>query len=208
MTQETYEIVELVTLLVGLVINLLTFIFVIIYTNKTYSIAESTRKTVSETATMAKITGESFDVSEKILEEMKGIRKAENAPYVFVYIDQIENDSAVKLYLVIKNAGKGIARDIKIKFEPELQNEGTYSLKHIKQIINNLPPLPPSGEIRHAFILTTKYFKVKPSLPRKYDVQISFNDGVKKTERIIKQVISLGFIQGSKLNRIEEKRNK
>jgi hypothetical protein len=208
MTQETFDIIEIICLVVGLLINLLTVIFIIVYTNKTYSIAKSTRKTVTETAAMAKITAESFDVSEKILIEMKETRDAQISPYVFAYFDHIEKDNVTKLFLVIKNAGKGIARDIKINIEPDLQNDNTYSLKHIKQIINNMPPLPPSGEIRHAFALTTQYFKATPPLPQNYKIQISFKGGINKSHRIVEQVISLDFFQGSRLNRIIERQTK
>lgn len=205
MNQSIYDIIEIVCMAVGCIINLATLFFVIKYTNETYNIAKSTQKSTNEVAEMAKITEESFDISEKILNEMKETRDAETAPYVFAYFDHVEEDNETKLFLVIKNAGKGIARDIKINIEPELQNGNTYSLKHIKQIINNMPPLPPSGEIRHAFALTTQYFKTTPPLPQNYKIQISFNGGINKSTRTVEQEISLDFFRGSRLNRIKEK---
>lgn len=206
MTQETFDIIEIICLIIGGIFNLLTLYFLVKYTQKTYTIAKSTQKTASETAAMAKLTEESFAISANILDEMIETRDAEISPYVFVFIDQMEEENAVKLFLVIKNVGKGIAKNIKIKFEPELQNGGTYSLKHINQIINNMPPLPPGGEIRHAFALTTKYLTATPSLPKQYNVFISFIGGIKKAERTFEQVVSLDFFQGSRLNSLREKR--
>lgn len=207
MTQESFDTIEIIALVVGCIINLLTVIFVIKYTQKTFSIAETTRKTASQAAETADITKQSFQVSADILNEMRATREAQMSPYVYVYLDQLGDESAVKLFLVIKNAGRGIARNVKVEFEPELENGGTYSLAHIKQIINNIPPLPPGGEIRHAFALTTEYFTASPPLPREYSVHVSFDGEFATTGKSLDQIISLNFFQGSRLNRIEKTQN-
>ena len=205
MNQDTFDIIEISTLIAGCVINLATLICLWIYAQKTYSIAQSTRETSSEAALMAKITEDSFEISTKILNEMRETRDAQEAPYVFAYFDHFKGKNATTVYLVIKNAGKGIAENVQVIFTPELQNDGSFSLHHIKQIISNVPPLPPGGELRHAFAFTIKYFNAEPLLPQQYKVRISFYGGVKKTERIVEQEISLNFFQGLRINTVGEK---
>jgi hypothetical protein len=76
------------------------------------------------------------------------------------------------------------------------------------QLMNNIPPLPPGKEIRHAFAFTIKYFNAMPQLPLQYSVRITFNGGTEKVDKIVDQIISLNFFEGSRLNRLEENSRK
>ena len=64
----------------------------------------------------------------------------------------------------------------------------------------HIPALPAGGEIRHAFAFTIKYFNAKPSLPKQYNVRITFQGGIKKVERTAEQTISLNFFQGLRID--------
>lgn len=206
MNQSTFDIIEIIVLAVGCVINLLTLIYLHIYTEKTYNIAQSTRRTAEQAAATAKVTEQSFDLSAKILDQMRETRDTQTSPYVFAYFDQGNNDDdATKIFLVIKNVGRGVARNVRVSFEPELQNDGAYSLAHIKQITNRIPALPPGGEVAHAFAFTIKYFNAAPPLPKKYNIRITYHGGMKSGERIIAQTISLDFFEGLRINKIERK---
>ena len=204
MSQHTYDIIEIVTLAVGCLISLLTLVFLIVYTQRTYSIAQSTLETASEAAKVAKITEESVEISSKTLEEMRETRDAQTAPYVFAYFDQMKSESPTKIFLVIKNTGVGQPRDVRVTFEPELQNESNYSLKHIEQLTRYVPSLPPGGEIRHAFASTIKYFNAQPALPMQYSVRITFYGGVKEDMRVVEQAISMKPFLGLRINRVEK----
>jgi hypothetical protein len=203
--QNIYDVVEITVLAVGCLINLLTLLFVSIYTRKTYSIAQTTYETAAEAAKTAKITEEALEVSSRTLEEMRETRDAQTAPYVFVYFDQMKGESSTKIFLVIKNAGGGTARDVRIKFDPELQNDQTYSLKHIRRLTKHITSLPPEGEIRHAFAFKIKYFNAEPPLPMRYKVRATFYGGVKKDERVVEHMISLDSFVGLRVNRVEGK---
>jgi len=203
--QNTYDVVEIAVLAAGCLVNLLTLVFVSIYTRKTYSIAQTTYETAAEAAKMAKITGEALEISSRTLEEMRETRDAQTAPYVFAYFDQVKGESPTKIFLVIKNAGGSAARDVRIKFDPELQNDQTYSLKHIRQLTEHIPSLPPGGEIRHAFAFTIEYFNANPPLPMRYKVRATFYGGVKTDERVVEHIISLDSFVGLRVNRVEEK---
>lgn len=190
---------------VGCIVNLLTLVFVSIYTRKTYSIAQTTNETAAEAAKTAKITEQALEVSSRMLEEMRETRDAQTAPYVFAYFDQVKGESPTKIFLVIKNAGATTARDVRIKFDPELQNDQTYSLKHIRRLTGHIPSLPPGGKIRHAFAFTVKYFNADQPLPMRYKVRATFYGGVKTDERVVEHVISLDSFVGLRVNRVEEK---
>lgn len=110
-------------ILVG--VQIATLVALIIYVKKTWDMAVSTEK--------------SAKVSEKTLEEMKETRDQEAAPYVVAYFDFKDHE----IDLVVENVGKGLARDIKIEFEPKLQNsdgEGINDLSLIKDGIGSIPP--------------------------------------------------------------------
>lgn len=205
MNQHTYDIVEIVALSIGCVVSLVTLVYVTKYTRSTYGIAQSTYEAALEAAETARITEEDVETTLKTLEEMRETRDAQVAPYVFAYFDQMKGEDSTKIFLVIKNAGGGQARDVQVTFDPELQNGGTYSLKHIRQLTKHIPSLPPGGEIRHAFALTVVYFNARPPLPTKYGARISFYGGVDKRERVVKQVISLDPFTGLRINRLEQK---
>lgn len=205
MTQNAYDIIEIAVLGFGCLVSLATLCSLIIYTQKTSSIAESTHKTAQEAAAMAKITEEALEISSKILEEMREERDAQTSPYVFAYFDQMEEESATKIFLVIKNAGRGLVRNVRVTFDPELQNDLTYSLKHIQELTKHIPSLPPRGEIRHAFASTIKYFNSEPPLPIQYKVRATYYGGVKKNERVVEQVISVDSFRGLRINRVEER---
>lgn len=205
MSQNIYDIVEIVALSIGCAVSLVTWIYVTRYTRSTGSIARSARETALEAAETAKITEEEAEISSKTLEEMRETRDAQTAPYVFVYFDQVEGEDSTKIFLVVKNAGGGQARDVRVTFDPELRNDDTYSLAHVRQLTGHIPSLPPDGEIRHAFALTVKYFNAQPPLPTKYRARVSFHGGVKKSERVVKQVLSLDPFVGLRINRVEER---
>lgn len=204
MNQHTYDFIELGCLAAGCLTGLVTLVYLINYTRSTSSIARSTLETALEAAEMAKITEESVELSSKTLEEMRETRDAQIAPYVFAYFDQVKGQDPTKIFLVIKNAGGGQARDVRVTFDPELQTN-VYSLKHIQQLTRYIPSMPPKGEIRHAFALTVEYFNAQPPLPMQYRCRITFYGGVKEDERIVEQVISLNSFVGLRINRVEEK---
>ncbi len=99
---------------------------------------------------------ESPEISSRILEEMKDARDEEAAPQVICYFDIPMGRSLI--YLAVKNIGKGIANDVKIAFEPPLQNSGNLDLSRLPLLQNGITSLPPGHEIRTLFDSTVSYF--------------------------------------------------
>src|SRR5688500_17381032 len=75
---------------------------------------------VIDTRKMASASSKSAEIAEKALLEMSEQRDAEIAPYVVAYLDEQGPINGV-LYLVIKNTGKTVAKNVKVIFDPPLQ---------------------------------------------------------------------------------------
>jgi hypothetical protein len=121
---------------------------------------------------------------------MKEARDQETAPYIFVYFDIIVEKQDI--YLFVKNVGKSIANNVKLKFEPELITSlGPINLPFIKDGIGSLPP---RSEIKTFFDNGIEYFE-KNKLPLNYKVRISYFGGIESKERIIEQFLDLSAIK-------------
>ena len=94
------------------IIQLLTLIGLIIYVVKTWQIAAATKNA-------AQATNRSAALSEKVIEEMKAARMQESAPQVIIYID-MPDSSNWALYLVAKNIGKSVAKNVQFNLDPPL----------------------------------------------------------------------------------------
>jgi hypothetical protein len=202
MNKSVYDALGLAVSIIAFLTNAAALVFLIIYTRATSSIAAATELSAEETARMASLTVATADVTAKTLEELVTTRDAQIAPHIFVYLDQMEGESSTRIFLVVKNAGKGAASDVRISFDPELQPTKGYNLEHIKRLTSYIPTLPPGEEIRHAFASTIEHYKAEPALPSAYDVRISYYGGVVEGERKSVQRISMAFFTGWRTNRL------
>ena len=89
--------------LILLATQILTLIALVIYVVKTWHIASATKVAAG--------------VSALSLQEMKEARDQEIAPYVVVYFDMPRGEHFI--YLVVKNIGRSIARDVQTPIQPE-----------------------------------------------------------------------------------------
>lgn len=142
-------------------VQVLTLIAVIIYVKKTWDIASATKRSTIAT--------------EHMLREMKESRVQEMSPYVVVYFD-IPHDSYY-IYLVIKNIGKSIAKDVKLIFTPALQNTRESNLGEISILKSPIASIPPGYEIRTIIDIGSSYFR-NSNLPLSHKVQVTFGGGL------------------------------
>lgn len=154
-------------------IQILTLIALIIYVKKTWDMAVSTEK--------------SAKTSEKTLQEMKETRDQEIAPYIVSYFEFKDHD----LYLVVENVGKGLAKDVKFEFNPELQTD--YDISNTPLIRDGLPSMPPKYKVKTFFNDIPTY--LNSELPLKYDVKITYNGGLNEEIRSMEYTLDLGFIE-------------
>lgn len=163
-------------------IQIATLFFLILYVVKTWEIASATR--------------EAAKISEKTLIEIKETREQENAPYIIVYCEvPIPYDTMI--YLIVKNIGKSIAEDVKIKFIPELSSSVKYTndfnINDTTFIKDGIKSMPPEYVIKTVLGNSVEYFE--NGLPLKYEVEISYVNSITKNEIKTSQIIDLFAIK-------------
>ncbi len=131
----------------------------IIYVIKTWEMASATRKAAEAT--------------EKSVLEMREQRDAENAPYVVAFLDG-QGPINGMLYLVIKNTGKTVAKNVKVIFDPPLQTKFPDFLNKVLPP-NGIPSIPPGYEIKTTLDIFTTY---KKSGPMAFDVTVIYSGGI------------------------------
>jgi len=162
-------------------VQIATLIALVIYVAKTWQIAGATQK--------------SAQLSEDILTEMRVTRIQEIAPYVIVYFDMPYSSDWV-MYLVVKNTGQTVAKDIKFKFEPPLvtgftrAGEGTRPFD-IYLLREGISLLAPDQEIRTPFDAHSTYLQEK--LPTVYKVEVSYTDGRQPNRTVTEQILDVSI---------------
>jgi len=169
---------EIVDIILAIV-QIGTLIALIIYVIKTWQMASASKK--------------SAEISEEILKEMKESRDQEIAPYVVAYFDIPYGKLCI--YLVIKNVGKSVAKDVKLEFQPPLKNSKGEEINDIPLIKDGIGSIPPGYEIRTFFDSGISYFN-KSNLPLTYKVKISYSGGLRLDTRNIEQVMDLSAFKG------------
>ncbi|AIS30988.1 hypothetical protein [Methanobacterium formicicum] len=156
------------------IIQIFTLIFLIIYVWKTYDMAVSTEK--------------SAEVSKLTLQEMKETRDQEIAPYVVAYFE-FENQT---INLVIENVGKGLAKNVKIEFDPKLVNSfPDHDINDVAFIKEGIGSMPPNYKIETFFDSAIDYYG-NEEFPSKYNAKITYYGGLNETKRITKYILDIG----------------
>jgi len=111
----------------------------------------------------------------RTVREMKESRAQEIAPYVIAYFDVPYGKA--QIFVVVKNIGKGVARDVRLNFDPPLRNSDSVNVNDIGFIKNGIRSMPPGYEIRTFFDGMREYFKTQ-ELPLLYRAEISYSGGL------------------------------
>lgn len=189
--------------IINLAFNLITLVLLIIYAKDTWNLSNTTLDATKETAKVADTAIESVKVVSQSFDEELKYKDFQTAPMIFAFLEHAE-DSSTHIYLTIRNCGKGVARNVKVSFMPELRPSKGFDLNHIKQLTENIPVLPPGKFIKHGFAVTTEYLNDSKS-PLKYEVMIKFKGGIYDHEREFRQEISFDFFtRGTRANQISE----
>lgn len=163
----------------------------IIYVIKTWQIAGANRQSVQ--------------VSERVLKEMRASRFQEIAPYVVVYLDMPYGKDWV-MFLVVKNTGRTVAKNIRFKVDPALATSFTSSGTGSKPfdiylLREGITSLAPGQEIRTPF--DTHLTHKRENLPTVYKVELSFDDSFQSKRTIYEQTLDLSIF--SELEVLEKK---
>jgi hypothetical protein len=181
----------------GVVINVLALLGLLYNLRKTRDITDATIK--------------SMQISERNLTELKAARIQENAPHVITYIDMQPDDLNI-LYLVIKNIGRTVAKDITFEFNPTLMTGFGNRLHEFDSAIikEGIKSLAPGQELRRVLDSATNYFgsmakHLESPLPLQYKVKVSFSGGALCEKEVSEQVIDLTmFKDASKIQKKDE----
>lgn len=145
-------------------IEVLTLVFLIIYVVKTASLARSSHV--------------SAEVSRKILDEMKAQREAETRPHIVAYFEIQIHSSVVDI--VVKNIGRSIAENVKLKFTPQLKSSFKSDLGSNLWANEGLGSMPPGKEIRTFFDFSHSLFG-NDDIPKSYMVKVDYSGGIEAT---------------------------
>lgn len=106
--------------------------------------------------------------SKKSIDEMKISRKEANKANIVFYVEQKEHN----LNFIIKNIGNSMAKNVKIRSNPQLKYDDEFNFDSIFK--NIVPSFPPGFEIKFAFNDTISILNESDSLS--YTISISFED--------------------------------
>ncbi len=108
--------------------------------------------------------------SKKSIDEMKISRKEANKANIVFYVEQKQ----MNLNFCIKNIGKTIAHDVKIRSTPEFRYDKKGEFNFDSLFKNTIPSFQPGFEIKVSFNDTIYLLNVEENL--KYNVFVSFRD--------------------------------
>lgn len=178
--QVTEKNVLFVVQIISLIAQIISLGALIFYVVKTSQIAEQTKKAA--------------EISESVLDQIKKDRDRETAPRVIVYFDVPYGQTRV--YLVVRNVGKGVAENVKLVFTPQLRNSGGDVISKMPIFKDGIDSMPPEHEIRIIFDELSYYLNSKEDLPRSYKVDVSYSGGLISGTRRRQQRIDLTPFEG------------
>lgn len=99
------------------------------------------------------------------------------------------------LNLVVENVGLTLARDVHIRFTPELQtSRDQYDLASSVLIKSGIPSLPPRRRIVTIFDLSHE--RKQTDLPMTYNVIVEYSDAYGQPQPPLRYAIDMGFLFG------------
>ncbi len=182
MDEATREAWLLVVQILLLVVQAFTLAAVVVYVIKTWEMASATRKAAEAT--------------ERSVAEMKEARDQQTRPYVIAYFTIKEGTGLI--YLVLKNIGQSVARDVRFSFDPPLKtsSEATNEmLAKMSFVTEGIQSMPPGYELKTLFDSTVSYLN-NEELPQKYRVRIAYYGGISPEERIDEYVLDISAFWG------------
>ena len=177
MTTEQIATITLYVQIALLFIQIPTLVALIIYVIKTWEMASASRK--------------STEIAEKTLLEMREQRDAEIAPYVIAYLDG-QGEINGLLYLVIKNTGKTVAKNVKVTFDPPLETQFPDLLERVLPA-DGIPSIPPNYEIK---TILDNFAAYPESRPMAYKVKVTCYGGIDNKLREDKYNLDLELFFG------------
>jgi hypothetical protein len=132
-------------------------------------------------------------VAARQVKEARRLREAQAQPFVVVDL-VVEEPRYQEIFVVISNIGGTMARNVHLKFDPELtsslDSKGVTPPRELKPLRDGIPSLPPGKEIRVMFDIFTQRDAAR--FPDVYEVEISFDAPALKRNLKDHSVLDLG----------------
>jgi hypothetical protein len=138
--------------------------------------------------------------SESTVRHMREVRDEELAPRIVVCFEIPPGTELI--YLVIRNLGRSIAENVRLRFDPPLTDSRGSDPGQLPMIGDGIHALPPGGELRHLLDGVIGYFGSQ--LPMRYRVEVCYRGGPIRTGRTEEQTLDLSSFKN--LNYIREPR--
>lgn len=134
----------------------------------------------------------SVNVAMATVEEMRTAREEESAPYVIAYFDL----DVEYIYVVVKNVGKSVARDLTLSIDPPFViTHPSRDLNKASLFQNGATMLAPESELRLFYTTTMTYFGI-PNAPRQHKMMITYAGGSAYTKYEHEMVLDLSVYDG------------
>ena len=146
------------------------------------------------TLLVAMLTFLNVHLTKKSIDEMRATRISQTRPYIIVDFDIREGTHVIDL--VIRNLGKGVAKEPKFTFDPPLRDSRGRILSEMPIFKGKLDFVPPDKEIRQVFDSAISYFGATPRLPTTFAVSISYFDEKKESEYSDSMNLDLSIYEG------------
>lgn len=177
----------------------------ILYVRKTAEIAKLSEDSTDALKKTTAASLKSVELSRQILAEMKETRSLLTAPLVIAYFERGGDGRATYLFFILENVGKGVARDVKFSFTPELWSHDAESVERIKELGKGVDSLPPNYRLKNLFGRAGYYIdleggtgqEVNPDAPRQFEVTVDFQDAVTAEQHSEKYRLDLSVPLGA-----------
>lgn len=197
----------LLTKAILLVVNQLLLIgalvALVLYVRKTSQIVKSSKASNDALKQTTAASLKSVELSRQILSEMKETRSLLTAPLVVAYFEREADERVAYLFLILENVGRGVARDVKYTFSPELWGHDEESVERIRELGKGIDSLPPNYRLKNLLGRVGHYINSEGEAredldaPVQFEVTVTFRDAVTGEQHSDKYVLDLCVPLGS-----------
>ena len=177
----------------------------IYYVKKTAEIATLSKSSITDLKKNSEVSKKAVELSKNVLLEMRESRASLMSPRIIAYFERGDEKQSSYLFFIIENIGVGIARNISLSFTPPLIGEDIESVERIIRIGKNIDSLPPNFRMKNLFGRIGRYIDVEDDafedlhsdLPRKFEVEVVFEDAATSDHYEYKYPLDLGVPLGN-----------
>ncbi|GGK59978.1 hypothetical protein Ppa06_26280 [Planomonospora parontospora subsp. parontospora] len=172
---EWTDIIAVPIATISVVIAILAWLAARIQANMAQSQAADAQRAADAAKEQVALGKDQLDVALRQLELEQQVRREQQEPYIVVDIQPSAFVNSV-LLIVIENTGPTVARNVRIKFSPEIERFmdtdgfGRFVLAESFLFKNGIPSMPPGRRIELLFDLGFK--RLNSDLPKEYTVTV------------------------------------